>query len=338
MYFDAALALLDQASTDLVCVDAGSAGGAHPRFRAIRRRAQFIGFEPDPDEWARLNGSTGPGERYLNVALGRRNEQITLHLHRKRNTSSAYESDWRRVRLYHDPNRLQSELSQKLTTQALDDVCAREALPIIDYLKVDVEGHELAVLEGYSGRLLLAESEVMFHPFRKGAPLVDEMIRHMRERGLFLLDIRRTYWSPTTWRTIRNHPAKGVLVFGDALFALDPFLDSNLRHLATPEDRAKYLSLLCVYGYAAEALMIIDVLVEASCMDDREVGALRAAIAGHATTRKWFRLRVARLLLALERRFSLPVAMSEGLFFGDDAQTDGELGNWDLLGQLRRKQ
>ena len=45
MYSAAALALLDKASTEFVCVDAGSVGGVHARMRAIRARAQLIGLD-----------------------------------------------------------------------------------------------------------------------------------------------------------------------------------------------------------------------------------------------------------------------------------------------------
>jgi FkbM family methyltransferase len=332
-----ALAVLEEADTDLVCVDVGSAAGFHPRFREVKSRARLIGFEPDPDECSRLTRTAEPGERYINAALGRSGEQVSFHLHRKRNTSSVYDTD--RVRLSHfdDATRLDVERVQLLRTRSLDEVGRSEGILPIDYLKVDVEGHELSVLEGYSGRLLMAEIEVTFHPFRIGVPLFDEVMRHMRQRGLFLLDLRRTYWSPGERREIRNHPTKGMLMFGDALFALDPHLEMNGHWLDTTSDRAKYLALLCLYGYPAEALMCLDVFRASRQVDDGELERIRASITRFARSRKWAQPRVARLLLLLERWFSLPIAVSEGLFLNDGAQTDGELGNWDMLKHLNSK-
>src|SRR5712692_6768966 len=201
-----ALTILDTADADLVCVDVGSAAGFHPRFREVKSRARLIGFEPDPDECARLIQTAEPGQRYINAALGRSGEQISFHLHRKRNTSSAYDTDLARLRYFDDGHRLDVDRVQVIRTRSLDEVMQSEGLQPIDYLKVDVEGHELSVLEGYSGRLLMAEIEVTFHPFRVAVPLFDEVMRHMRQRGLFLLDLRRTYWSPAKRREIRNHP------------------------------------------------------------------------------------------------------------------------------------
>jgi FkbM family methyltransferase len=332
---NAAATILEDAGASLVCVDAGSAGGFHPRFLAVGSRVQLIGFEPDPAECARLQANATAGQRYLNSALGRADQDVVLHLHRKRNTSSVYATDTARVGHFDNAARLDVESTVPLRTRSLDDVARSEGLPSIDYLKVDVEGHELAILQGYSGPMLMAEIEVTFHPFRKDVPLFDEVMRHMRSRGLFLLDLRRMYWSPTRRRDVRNHPAKGMLMFGDALFALDPYLEGNRRLLSTPAERAKYLALFCVYGYPAEALMCLDVLKATTSMEEPEFEQRRSAIIRTSRSRKWARPRLARLLLWLESWCSLPVAISEGLLLNDDAQTDGELGNWDTLAHLK---
>ena len=38
-----------------------------------------------------------------------------------------------------------------------------------------------------------------------------------------MLDLRRTYWTPSRAAALRNYGTKGILVLGDALFCLDPF-------------------------------------------------------------------------------------------------------------------
>ena len=332
----AAATILAAAGGRLVCVDVGSAGGFHPRFLALGSHAQLIGIEPDPAECARLQAAAADGQRFINAALGRADEEVLLHLHRKRNTSSIYATDAARVRHFDNPSRLDIEATTQLRTRSLDAVISAESLPSLDYLKADVEGHELAVLEGYSGRLLMAEIEVTFHPFRRGVPLFDDIMRHMRERGLFLLDLRRMYWSPTRRHELRNHSAKGMLMFGDALFALDPHLEENRCWFSTAADRAKYLALYCAYGYPAEALMCLDVLQATTSMEVGEYDRLRTILIRSSRSRKWGRPRIARVLLWLERWLALPVAISEGLFLNGGAQTDGELGNWDTLAELKR--
>ena len=259
MYVSAARALLETANSRVICLDIGSAGGFHPRLEAIRGCADLFGAEADPDECERLNACARPGERHINIAVGRDGERVTLELHRKRKTSSCYPTDPDRVRCFAEVDRLTPEGQVTFITRSLDAVCEAEGIARIDYLKVDVEGHELAVLEGYSGPLLVAEIEVNFYPFRIGVPTFDIVMRYMRERGFTLMDLRRTFWSPLSARKIRNYGAKGVLIHGDALFVLDPFLPSNYPALKTREARNRYLALLCLYGYAAEALAVLDV-------------------------------------------------------------------------------
>ena len=327
IYTIVAKEILRTARTKPVCIDVGSAGGFHHRLEAVRSEIEIIGFDADPGECEKLNARVAEGERHINAAIGRDNEKITLELHKKRKTSSCYKTDTGRIRYFADAARLDPDGEISFTTRSLDSVCASEHISRIDYIKVDVEGHELAVLEGCGKQYLMAEVEVGYHPFRQGACSFDQIMKHMRERGYILLDLRRTYWSPSCAGLLRNYGAKGFLIFGDALFCLDPFLESNHAALASVDARARYLALLCLYGYTAETLMVIDLLQDKRVMPSREADKLKTIIMGSAARK--VKLRLGRLLLMLERWFQFPVAVRSGFFLGEHAQGDGELGNQD---------
>jgi len=311
------IALLEDADTRLKCIDVGSAGGFHPRIESVRSHADIIGIDADPEECARLNEAAKNGERYINAAVGREGETVELELHRKRKTSSCYKTDMERVCYFYDADRFTEEGTLSFKTRSLDSICQYGGIEGIDYLKIDVEGLELA---------LLAEIEVSFHPFRKDMPLFDEIMKHMRDRGFFLLDLRRTFWSPMRQKDLKNYAAKGVLMFGDALFVLDPFLEANHALLSTPVARARYLSLLCLYGYTAEALMVIDMLSNGKVMPVNEAKKLEEIIKNGGTRHKW-KAPVGRMLLFLEKWVQFPVAVRSGLFVNSCYQGDGDLGN-----------
>ena len=188
---------------------------------------------------------------------------------------------------------------------------------------------ELAVLEGFSGAFLAAEIEVNFHPFRRNVPLFDQIMSHMCERGFMLLDLRRTYWTPTTVTSLRSHRGKGVLMIGDALFLLDPFLERNHAVLDAAEARARYLALLCVYGYAPEALMAIDVLTASGVMPRGESAQAAGLIERHCSRPVPVgpRLPIRRFLALVERLMRLPFAVRSGLSMNRFYQADGPLGN-----------
>ena len=328
MYADIAIKLLRNANARPVCVDVGSAGGFHPRMGAIRSVVDIIGFDADTDECARLNSAGRKGERHINAAIGRENERIVLELHNKRKTSSCYKTDMDRVSCFHDVERFKPEGEISFTTHSLDVVCASEGINRIDYIKIDVEGHELAVLEGCAKAFLLAEIEVYFHPFRKGACSFDQIMLHMRERGYILMDLRRAFWSPNSTGAVRNYGAKGILMFGDALFCLDPFLAANHYALNTKEDRARYLALLSLYGYTAEALMFIEVFKDKGLMPTDEAEIFKGIII-RGSVRHKLKVRFGRIMLFVEKWIQLPIAVRSGLFLSEDYQGDGELGNPD---------
>ena len=64
--------------------------------------------------------------------------------------------------------------SETVRIRRLDDVCAEEAIERIDLLKLDVEGHELAVLEGASR--MLAEDRVRMVQFEFGGTALDARV------------------------------------------------------------------------------------------------------------------------------------------------------------------
>src|SRR2546428_274315 len=143
MYLPAARALLAHAGAEVVCVDVGAAGGLHPRISGLAPHARFLAFEPDHEEWTRLSASATAAETFVNAAVGRSGERLTLNLHRRRNTSWVYETDNRRVSHFDAASRWETEEIDAFETRSLDEVCGEHGIAAIDYLKVDCEGHEL---------------------------------------------------------------------------------------------------------------------------------------------------------------------------------------------------
>ncbi len=326
MYVKTALTLLKGDDIRPVCIDVGSGCGVSSRLDAIRSQIRVIGIEADPEECARMNAQAGSGEHHINAAVGRESEKVILELHKKRRTSSCFQTDMARVNHFFDAKRFSKEGEIPFITSSLDKVCSSENISRIDYLKVDVEGFELAVLQGYTGSLLLADIEVNFYPFRRNIPLFDEIMGHMRKRGFFLLDLRRNFWSPVRMKDLRNYGTKGVLIWGDALFALDPFLEGNHKIFIDLDARISYLAFLCLYGYPAEALMFIDVMQAAGLVASEEAKRLIGVIKKNSSRKRW-PLPAYRLLLFIEKWVHLPIAFRSGLSLTNYYQQDGELGN-----------
>lgn len=88
----------------------------------------------------------------------------------------------------------QSSIGEKiveLPVARLEDVCAESGFNECDYLKLDLQGHELKALEGAGemfGRVEVIQIEVSW--LRIGpVPLVHEVIEHFKEKGYQMYDI-----------------------------------------------------------------------------------------------------------------------------------------------------
>jgi FkbM family methyltransferase len=76
----------------LVVVDVGARGGVEEFWAVFGTDIKFIAFEPEPEEWARLNAVAAPNVTVLPYALGERAEKRKLHVARIPQASSFYPS------------------------------------------------------------------------------------------------------------------------------------------------------------------------------------------------------------------------------------------------------
>lgn len=102
----------------------------------------------------------------------------------------------------------------------LDQLIAEGQVPPPDFIKIDVQGYELDVLGGATEALRHCQAillEVSFFRFFPGFPLVDEVVRFMRDAGYFWYDIlgclRRPHDDALAQMDLlflsENHPLRG---------------------------------------------------------------------------------------------------------------------------------
>ena len=132
-----------------------------------------------------------------------------------------------------------------------------------DFIKLDLEGGELAVLEGARatlGSCLGLHIEVSFQPIRDTQPLFGDVARFLAAQGIEFIDF------VTLLRWGRNaFDGLGQTVFADALFLRAP--ESLIKSLpgtpvATRTARV-YLAILTIYERFDMALKFLDLLKDA---------------------------------------------------------------------------
>jgi FkbM family methyltransferase len=178
--------------------------------------ANIYAFEPQPQNFARLirAGHAPERVRHDNIALGSAPGQITLY-DRADQSGSAHASVFEEV--IADLHQ-QSVRATEVRVDTLDNMAERYGTPSIDYLKIDTEGNELAVLAG--GARLLRESRIGYIHFE-----FNEMNVVSR---VFLRDFRKLLPSHRLYRLL----PRGLLPLGTRTIATEIFAYQNI--LAEP--------------------------------------------------------------------------------------------------------
>jgi FkbM family methyltransferase len=140
---------LDHFKSGMTFVDVGANVGLYTALAIKAGAARVLSLEPLPENFALLRSTAAansPLQPVLleQVAAGRESGELTLF------TNPDNKGD---NRLYADPL-----LKGKLTVQVetLDSLCKKHNIPHIDFLKIDVQGAEMLVLEG--AKTILAQS------------------------------------------------------------------------------------------------------------------------------------------------------------------------------------
>lgn len=254
-------------------VDAGAAGaGETNRWGFLGNRLELHGFEADEEECAKLLEAAPPGAtvRYYNAFLGRSAPKRTFLIAHAFN-NSFYPTDYAwyaRRRSYHiGPAVRLSELyavakTLEVESISLDDWAMRYGVVGVDYLKVDIEGAELELMQA-SPRIMAGvlgvSVDVTFHADWIGAPTFADVDIWIRSQGFVLFDmngIKRGTQYDTPVVAPRGHPTlSGQLACANAIYFRDPLVE-GARPMTT-EATLKLAAIAEVHGQVEFAFELL---------------------------------------------------------------------------------
>ena len=176
--------------------DVGARGGVDHELVEIAWACKVYAFEPDPVEAERLRRSGAGAWRRLEVlpfALGDVVGSGRLHLPESAQGASLLPHNEAMVESFGYENLHVTRRTISVETTTLDELMRSEKLSRIDYLKIDVEGAELGILE--AGRAVLAacsalKIELSFLEQRVGQPLIWDVVPLLCEAGFQVVDVR----------------------------------------------------------------------------------------------------------------------------------------------------
>ena len=214
----------------LEIMDIGAMLEGVDRYAVIIRQGlgKVTGFEPNPESLANLEKRKGP-YKYLPYFLGN-GKEATFHITRYPGCSSLLEPNGNLIELFSTistkPERegnFEVIRTMNVETTRLDDIGGVEKP---DYVKIDVQGAELMVLENAKNtfsNMLVIETEVEFVSIYKDQPLFPDIHQFLVQRGFILhklIDIGGRSLRPIIMAP-KVTEAMSQMLWADAIFIKD---------------------------------------------------------------------------------------------------------------------
>ncbi len=224
-------------------IDVGAAGGLEPRWKMIEKYLHYTGFEPDKrsfDALAQTNKKTSVDHRKIfPMALWASTQTLEIKMCSKPQVSSHFSPNRTFLDRFPNSERFDVEYQTTMECAALDDL----DISANDFIKIDVQGGELSVLEGAVRTLsstLGVEAEVEFTSLYEEQPLFGEICDFLTKYDFEFVD----FTTIGRWER-QSFNGFGQAVYGDALFLKSP--ETVLRNHRTIEQLSNYLKILLVY-------------------------------------------------------------------------------------------
>lgn len=206
----------------LVYADVGARGGPPSNWLKLTKQTEYICFEPDPAEAASLRQFFDLHQDFksliLTKALGSHEGTVNLNLTKFPPASSILQPNHNLLRDFEIHPLFELDLQVQAPIDTLDSQL-HSISRACDFLKVDVQGYELEVLQGAMKTLQNTrgcELEVSFIEIYDDQPLFAEIDTFMRSRGFFLADLERVWWQHSDVPNCVK--LRGSLAYGNALY------------------------------------------------------------------------------------------------------------------------
>lgn len=252
---------------EVVDIGANPIGGDPPYHPLLDAGyCRVTGFEPQAAALADVRRRAGPHERYLPYAVGDGGRH-TLHLCATSGFASLLEPDEAQLDLLIDfPGLARVTGREQVQTHRLDEITE---IADIDFLKIDIQGGELAALGAGRvglGRAVAVQTEVGFHRIYRDQPTFADVDLELRDQGFVphqFVTTRTWPIAPVVWADPLERAAR-QLVEADVLYVRDPvrladFDDGQLGRLALIADVA--------YGSFGLALRCVLALIGRGVLD-----------------------------------------------------------------------
>jgi FkbM family methyltransferase len=253
--------LSPQRLTEVVDIGANPIDGEPPYAAMLAAgECRVTGFEPQEHALRALQKKQGPLERYLPYAVGDGKTHI-FKICACSGMTSLLEPDPTAFELFSALEPLSTVLWRApFETRKLDDLAEIQHM---DFLKIDIQGSELAVFQGGVAKLaqtVAIQTEVSFVALYQGQPTLGEVDSELRRQGFI----------PHCFAAVKRWPIAPCVVDNDPRKPLHQLLEADMvyvRDFSRPggisDEQLKHLALIAhgvyeSYDLALRCVMLLE--------------------------------------------------------------------------------
>lgn len=300
----------------IIC-DVGARDGIEPYWNSIVTISKFFAFDADTAECERLNRDLARNKNidihFYPYAIHRDNKKRTFYI-----TNFSYScgfdlADPIYIERFPNYRAVSKKAEIELDTINLDYFFKKHHYSHLDFIKVDVEGSELAVFEGAMQSLkekcvLGLKSEFWWEPMIKNQPSFAEMDIYLREQGFRFFDLQLHYYSRNALpggigtqilaRTATNinigFTREGQAMTGDAIYFRDPVHEFKTGQFTiewNDHNILRLAGLYCIFGYYDSAIELVQFYRDKFTLDldvDKLIDLFLPPVDGHNLTYKLY--------------------------------------------------
>lgn len=170
------------------------------KYNDLFKNAKIFSFEPFYETFEILERTTSPFENITSVqkAVSDTSQRLQFFSNANPDTNSLLKPEITGTRVDLQTKNVGVVEVQSIT---IDSFCEENHIPIIDLLKLDIQGGELKALQGAErmlkgNRIKMIYSEVFFNPYYENQPLFQEISTLLYDHNFYIYDIYNLHYLP----------------------------------------------------------------------------------------------------------------------------------------------